>query len=94
MLTVQSGGDNFDPNIAISTNSGSNYNVRNYVWGGIAPGYNGTIGSSFIFTVNNASTFRLVFRDSNTNSVSSNSTIIGASGYVTTGITFVKLGVI
>ena len=94
VLNVGSGGDNFDPKVTISTDSGSSYNGRSYAWGGIQSGYNGTVSSSFIFTVDNATTFRLRFHESSGNSISSNSTIIGNADYVTTGITFVKLGVL
>jgi len=94
VLNVISGGDNFDPKVTISTDSGSSYNGRSYAWGGIQSGYNGTVSSSFIFTVDNASTFRLRFHESSNNSISSNSTIIGNAGYVATGINFVKLGVV
>jgi len=86
-------GDGFDPNIRISTDSGSNYNIRSQVWGhtdGSTP--NDVCASTFIFDVANASTFRLRFHESESNDVGSGSTIKGSTSKSYTQITFVRLG--
>ena len=88
-----SSGDGFDPNIRISTDSGSNYNIRSQVWGhtdGSTP--NDVCASTFIFDVANASTFRLRFHESESNDVGSGSTIKGSTSKSYTQITFVRLG--
>jgi len=91
-----SGGDSYDPSIQISTNSGSNYTARSLAWGfNIATNsVNLTTTNQFIFTVSNKTTFRLKFLQSTTNDVASSTIIIGNAGYASTGLTFLKLGVV
>ena len=88
-----SGGDGFDPNIQISTDSGSNYNTRSRMWGhtDAATGHD-TIGTSFMFDVANTSTFRLRFRQSADNDIATGTTIKGNTGQNFTQMTFVRLG--
>ena len=88
-----SSGDGFDPNVRISTDSGSNYNVRSQVWGhtdGSTP--NDVCTGTFIFDVANASTFRLRLHESENNDIASGSTIKGSTSKNFTQITFVRLG--
>lgn len=89
-------GDRYDPSIQISTDSGSNYNVRSIAWGHTdvdndGP-IDGTLSQSFLFDVANTSTFRLKFAQSTTNDVASTTTILGNSGYNATHIMFIRLG--
>ena len=87
--------DAFDPNISISTDSGSAYDMRSQAWGKISSTDNMTttsVGSSMMLDVNNTSTLRLRFNESNNNSVSSSTTIQGHTNRTTTHITFIRLG--
>jgi hypothetical protein len=86
-------GDAMDPNIQISTNSGTSYGTRSRAWGAIDASTNRmAISSSFIFDVPDTSTFRLRFRESENNDIASASQIGGGSGDSITQINFVRLG--
>jgi hypothetical protein len=86
-------GDGFDPNIRISTDSGSTYNIRSQVWGHTdASTPHDVCATTFIFDVANASNFRLRFHESESNDVGSASTIKGSTSKNYTQITFVRLG--
>jgi hypothetical protein len=89
-------GDRYDPNIQISTDSGSNYNVRSIAWGHTDVdndgSIDGTITQSFLFDVANTSTFRLRYRQSNDNDIGNGTTILGNSSYNATQITFCRVG--
>jgi len=88
-----SSGDAYDPNIQISTDSGSNYSVRSQVWNhSDSTSQNRSSGNTLIFDVPNASNFRLRFRESETNDIASGTTIKGANDKNYTQITFVRLG--
>ena len=86
--------DAFDPNIQISTNSGSNYYTRSRTWStGVGSGANSqSPNNQFIFDVADASTFRLRMRQSEDNAVASGSTIIGNSNSTLTHTLFIRLG--
>lgn len=97
MVTKDTGqGDRYDPSIQISTDSGSNYNVRSLAWGHTDVdndgAIDGTLSQTFIFDVADTSTFRLKFAQSTTNDVASTTTILGNSGYNATHIMFIRLG--
>ena len=86
-------GDAFDPNVQISTDSGSNYTTRSRVWGHVIPTVShDTVATSFIFDVNNTSTFRLRFRESQDNDISTATTIKGGTAENYTQINFLRLG--
>jgi len=87
------GGDEFDINIQISTNSGASYIARSRTFG-FAPGQKIGTSNQFIFTVSATSGFRLRMVAGMVNGIASGSTIHGDSDMTETGITFVKLGVI
>ena len=88
--------DAFDTRIEISTNSGSSFTARAvaYTTGGNNSGPHMAISNQFIFTVSNATTFRLRMRLGEVNSVATQNEIMGDSNQAETSITFVKLGVI
>ena len=97
VINDTSTGDAYDPNIQISTDSGSNYNTRSRSWAHIQPG--GTSGTNrdspqnqFLFVVTNTSTFRLRYRESQSNDVASGTTIAGSSTENLTNILFIRLG--
>ena len=97
MVTKDTGsGDRYDPSIQISTDSGSNYNVRSIAWGHTdidndGP-IDGTLTQSFLFDVADTSTFILKFAQSTTNDVASSTTILGNTNYNATQITFCRVG--
>ena len=86
--------DAFDPNIQISTNSGGAYTTRSKSWStGITGGANSqSVNNQFIFDVSNTSTFRLRYRQSDSNDCASSSTIQGDSNSTETNILFIRLG--
>jgi len=91
--TTQS--DAFDPNVAISTDSGSNYTSRSKSWAHVDSTGNPkrfSPSNHFIFDVANTSTFRLSYRQSDTNSITSSTTIAGSSTESLTNIMFIRLG--
>ena len=93
VVSTSSGGDAYDPNIQISTDSGSNYNTRSRSWAHIAAGEpRDSPQNQFIFDVANTSTFRLRYRQSQDNAVASSTTIKGSSTEVLTNIMFIRLG--
>lgn len=86
-------GDAYDPNIQISTDSGSNYNIRSQIWNHTDSGTpHRSMSNTLIFDVPNASNFRLRFRESETNDISAVTTIKGSTSKSYTQITFVRLG--
>jgi hypothetical protein len=88
-------GDAYDPNIQISQNSGSSYVNRSRTWGKVAASAGVHIDSpsqSFMFDVDNTSTFRLRYRESSGNDVSSGTTIAGSTSENLTNIMFIRLG--
>jgi hypothetical protein len=87
-------GDAYDPNIQISTDSGSNWDIRSRSWAHIS---NGTVNraspqNQFIFDVSNTSTFRLRYRQSAANDLASQTTIAGSTSENLTNILFIRLG--
>ena len=87
-------GDAFDPNIQLSTDSGSNWSTRSRAWSHIANSYvNRThIQNQFLFDVANTGTFRLRYRQSQNNDIASGTTIGGSSTETMTNIMFIRLG--
>ena len=93
VVSTSSGGDAYDPNIQISTDSGSNYNTRSRSWAHIAAGEpRDSPQNQFIFDVANTSTFRLRYRQSQDNACSNVTTIAGSSSETMTNILFIRLG--
>ena len=93
VVSTSSGGDAYDPNIQISTDSGSNYNTRSRSWAHIAAGEpRDSPQNQFIFDVANTSTFRLRYRQSQDNACSNVTTIAGSSSENMTNILFIRLG--
>ncbi len=87
--------DAYDPNIQISQDSGSNYVNRSRTWGKVNTSYNNEADSpsaSFMFDVDNTSTFRLRFRESSANSLANQTTIAGSTSENLTNIMFIRLG--
>ena len=87
-------GDAYDPNIQISTDSGSSYSTRSRSWAHIANGYvnRASPQNQFLFDVSNTSTFRLRYRQSQDNACSNVTTIAGSSSENMTNILFIRLG--
>jgi len=87
-------GDGYDPNIQISTDSGSNYNTRSRSWAHIAASTTARDSpqNQFIFDVANTSTFRLRYRESQSNDMATGTTIAGSSSENLTNILFIRLG--
>tara|TARA_A100000172_G_C2974781_1_gene87217 strand:+ start:59 stop:598 length:540 start_codon:yes stop_codon:yes gene_type:complete len=90
-------GDAYDPNVQISTDSGSSFTTRSRSWAHIASG--GSSGNNrdspqnqFLFDVANATTFRLRYRQSQDNDLASGTTIAGSSTENLTNILFIRLG--
>ena len=86
--------DAFDPNIQISTDSGSNYTTRSSSWStAIGTGANSqSVNNQLMIDVSNTSTFRLRYRESEDNAVASSTTILGSSNMSFTNILFIRLG--
>ena len=87
--------DAYDPNIQISQNSGSSYTTRSRTWGKVDNSNNNQADSpsaSFMFDVDNTSTFRLRFRESGGNSLANQTTIAGSTSENLTNIIFIRLG--
>ena len=88
-------GDAYDPNIQISTNSGSNYYTRSRSWTQVADSASVNrqhVQNQLMFDVANTSTFRLRFRQSEANDLASGTTIGGSSSESLTNIMFIRLG--
>ena len=87
-------GDAFDPNIQISTDSGSNYTTRSRSWAHVDTSTTprDSPANSFMFDVTNTSTFRLRFRQSQSNDLASGTTIAGSTSESLTNIMFIRLG--
>ena len=94
VISDTSTGDAFDPNIQISTDSGSNYTTRSRSWGHIQNSSTARDSPSaqFMFDVTNTSTFRLRFRQSQSNDLASGTTIAGSTSESLTNIMFIRLG--
>ena len=94
MVISDSGsGDAFDANIQISTNSGSNYTTRSRSWAHVhSTATRDSPSSQFMFDVTNTSTFRLRYRQSETNDISASTTIAGSTSENLTNIMFIRLG--
>lgn len=86
------GGDEFDLNIEISTNSGASYTTRARTFAFASGAQKTSASNFFIFTVSATSGFRLRMTAGNVNSIATNSTIEGSSDKTMTGITFIKIG--
>jgi hypothetical protein len=87
--------DGFNPNIRISTDSGSSYNTRSigYAQVNSTSGIvRTTISNTLIFDVADTSTFRLQMRESGSNSIASDTNILGGSDSSATQLTIVRLG--
>ena len=87
--------DSFDPNVQISTDSGSNYTTRSRTWGKVVASdlnQQDSPSNSFMVNVSNTSTFRLRYRQSQDNALDSNTTISGSSTETLTNIMFIRLG--
>ena len=94
VVSNTSTGDAYDPNIQISVNSGNDYYTRSRAWAQVS---NGTINrahlqNQFLFDVSNTSTFRLRFRQSQSNDLASGTTIGGGSSDSLTNMLFIRLG--
>ena len=95
LVITQSGtGDAYDPNIQISTDSGSNYTTRSRTWGMVTASTSNRDSptQSFMFDVDNAGTFRLRFRESQANDIASGTSIGGSTSENLTNIMFIRLG--
>ena len=93
VISATSINDAFDPNIQISTDSGSTYNMRSYSYDFIRTDQTRTtISNTLIFDVADASTFRLRMRESDSNEIQTGTTIEGGTNYSATQMTFVRLG--
>ena len=94
VVSDTSTGDAFDPNVQISTDSGSNYTTRSRSWAHISSGTvnRASPAGQFMFDVTNTSTFRLRYRQSQANDVASASVIAGSSSENLTNIMFIRLG--
>lgn len=93
VVTGASSSDAFDPNIQISTNSGSDYSARSQCWEYVhSNDTTASVSATFMFAVSNTSTFRLRFRQSKTNDIGTTTTIEGSSTKSLTNIVFVRLG--
>ena len=87
--------DAYDPNVQISQDSGSNYVNRSRTWGKVDSDNKNQADSpsaSFMFDVDNTSTFRLRFRESGANSLANQTTIAGSTSENLTNIIFIRLG--
>jgi len=87
--------DMYDPNVQISTDSGSNYSTRAKIWAQVrnSPNVQGNSPTQlFMFDVANTGTFRLRYRQSENNDISSGTTIKGDTNMVLTHIMFIRLG--
>ena len=87
-------GDAFDPNIQISVNSGGAYTTRSRSWAHVNSSTTprDSPANSFMFDVTNTSTFRLRFRQSQSNDLASGTTIGGSTSENLTNIMFIRLG--
>tara|TARA_B100001989_G_scaffold10159_1_gene6569 strand:+ start:500 stop:1201 length:702 start_codon:yes stop_codon:yes gene_type:complete len=88
-------GDAYDPNIQLSTDSGSNFSTRSRAWTQISASsaiQRAHVQNQFIFDVSNAGTFRLRFRQSQDNDIASGTSIGGSSSESLTNIMFIRLG--
>ena len=92
-FNADSGGDEFDINVQISTNTGGSFTARARTFG-FENGQKNSVSNQFIFTISDASAFKLKMVAGMTNAFNSGTTILGDSDMTETGITFVKLGVI
>ena len=85
--------DGFDPNVQISTDSGSSWSNRSHSYSMGDSSINAQSSNNhFIFDVANASTFRLRYNESDVNSVNSQTDIRGSSDSNWTCISFIRLG--
>ena len=94
VVSNTSSGDAYDPNIQLSTDSGSGWSTRSRAWAQVS---NGTINrahvqNQFLFDVANTGTFRLRYRQSQDNDIASATTIAGGSSETYTNIMFIRLG--
>ena len=88
------GGDMADPNVQISTNSGSNFTARSVNWIHLSSGEPTAMPATqnFMFDVSNSSTFRLRFMQSLTNNVATTTHLKGSTTATYTNILFIRLG--
>ena len=87
--------DSFDPNVQISTDSGSNYTTRSRTWAKVVASdlnQQDSPSNSFMVDVSNTSTFRLRYRQSQDNALDNDTTICGSSTETLTNIMFIRLG--
>jgi hypothetical protein len=93
VVTGGSSNDAFDPNIQISTNSGSGFSARSQCWEYVHTNdTTASVSATFMFDVSNTSTFRLRFCQSENNDIGTTTTIEGSSTKSLTNIVFVRLG--
>jgi len=94
VVSDTSTGDAYDPNIQISTDSGSSYTTRSRSWAHIQNSSTprDSPQNQFLFDVANTSTFRLRYRQSQDNDLASGTTIAGSSTENLTNILFIRLG--
>ena len=92
--TDASAQDAFDPNIQISTDSGSNYTTRSRSWSTTyGSGANSqSVNNQFIFDVATSGTFRLRMRESQDNACANSTSINGDTSSTETNILFIRLG--
>ena len=95
VVTTTSSGDAYDPNIQLSTDSGSNWSTRSRAWAQLASStgiQRAHVQNQLMFDVSNAGTFRLRFRQSQDNDIAAQTTIGGANNESYTNIMFIRLG--
>ena len=88
-------GDAYDPNIQLSTDSGSNWSTRSRAWTQVADSAainRQHVQNQLMFDVSTAGTFRLRMRQSQDNDIASGTTIGGSSSESLTNIMFIRLG--
>ena len=88
-------GDAYDPNIQLSTDSGSNWSTRSRAWAQLSSAnaiQRAHVQNQLMFDVSNAGTFRLRYRQSQDNDISTGTTIGGSSSESLTNIMFIRLG--
>ena len=88
------GGDMADPNVQISTNSGSSFTARSVNWIHLSSSEPTAMPATqnFMFDVSNSSTFRLRFMQSLTNNVATTTHLKGSTTATYTNILFIRLG--
>ena len=95
VVSGTSTGDAYDPNIQLSSDSGSNWSTRSRAWTQVADSAainRQHVQNQLMFDVSTAGTFRLRMRQSQDNDIASGTTIGGSSSESLTNIMFIRLG--